>query len=394
MQIPTPPSPQPIQAVSPSLYEALRSCKAKALWTRHGNRQTIPETPNSLLGTSFHKAMEVAALGQLPKDPLAALAAARLAFDHEAQRTFDAAHPLLRNKYPTKEHLPNYFLQRERAALAAAGIAPSFRTQGPATPGSTPQAAPAPEQTFVSTDAKLKGKIDLLKPAEREVVDYKAGIVLPGQGSEVSDRERRQLTFYAYLAQERGYPVQKGTIVRSNGTVCSIDIAHQDATALAEQARNTLREFNLAIESGKTFPDLAQPSKEACWFCPCIPFCELFWQAQNTGWTEYQGFGWHIEGTVNRISTSELQGLTIITMTLCPARGTDIPEGASVTIEQVPSTWITADPTTIPKQGDLVRIVHARRAHADNSVLFRADKALSTIWHSSPQTARDQPLQP
>jgi hypothetical protein len=306
-----------------------------------------------------------------------------LAFDREAQRVFDGAHPLLRNKYPTKEHLPNYFLQRARAALAAAAIVPPSRSPAPAPPGSTPQAAVAPEQTLTSTDGKLKGKIDWLKPDNHEVVDYKAGIVPPGEGDEISDRERRQLTFYAYLAQERGHTIQKGTIVRSNGKLCSIDIAGQDAQAIANNARNALDEYNQAAASGQTFSQLAQPSKEACWFCPCIPLCEPFWEAQKTGWTEFPGFGWHIEGTVAQVSTSELQGLIIVTMALNPARGTDIPEGATITIEQVPATWISENPAALPQPGEQVRVVHARKAHAQNPSVFRADKALSTIWQKS-----------
>lgn len=347
---------------------------------RFGPRQVIPETPNSLLGTSFHKVMEVAALGRFPAAEAGAAQAARLVFEDEAQKTFDAAHPLLKMKYPTKQHLPNYFLQRERAVAAATRLSVAVQSQIDGASRATSIAAPRPEQTLTSVDGLLKGKIDWLKAADSEVVDYKAGIVPQGEGLAVSDRERRQLTFYAYLAHERGHVIQKGTIVRSNGRSCSIQISPQETAAIAEDARRALADYNRDVESGKTFAQLARPAKESCWFCPCIPFCEQFWQAQKTGWTEYQGFGWHIQGTVTQLSAAAFQGLDVITMTLATSAGTDIPNGSTLAIEQLPSTWVSTDPATLPKLGDVIRVVHARKAHPETSLVFRADKALSSLW--------------
>lgn len=388
MHLPLPPSPQPIQAISPSLYEAMRHCRARAVWARFGPRQVIPDVPNAVLGTSFHRVMEAAAERRLPPH---SQVEARGLFDAEAQRIFEGAHPLLRNKYPTKAHLPNYFLQRERVALAALRLSSSIPPVPPgvAAPASQP-ASPAwagspAEQLLSSQDGQLRGKIDFLNVAAHEVVDYKAGIVFQGSASEVSDRERRQLSFYAYLAQERGVMVQKGTIIRSNGQAASIQISPQDALSVAQDARNTLAEYNRAVGSGSTFHDLGQPSKEACWFCPCIPFCEKFWEFRKPDWAEFQGFGWHLQGLISQASESDLQGLRVLTMTLSNCTGTSIPDGAAVTIEQIPIPWITPNPETAPNQGQVVRVVHARRPDEANSQLFRADKALSTVWQLSVQ---------
>lgn len=383
MQIPPPPQTLPIGVVSPSLFEALRACKAKAVWTRFGAGRVIPETPNALLGTSFHKVMEIAALGQLPAEEAAIPMAARSVFDAEAQRAFDTAHPILRSKYPTKEHLPNYFLQRERAVVAAKNLSPAIQAQLGADRRPVSGAALAPEQILTSRDGQLKGKIDWLKVKDREVVDYKAGIVPQGGGLEVSDRERRQLMFYAYLAKEKGHVVDKGTIIRSNGKRCSIEITPDEATAIAEDARRALADYNRAIELGNTFEQLAEPSKEACWFCPCIPLCNKFWQAEKVGWSDAQGFGWHIQGVVTRVSTSTLQGLEVMTMKLEQCTGTDIPQNAEVTIEQMPISWITTDASDIPQEGETVRVVHARKTSSDTAKIFRADKAFSTVWRLS-----------
>jgi hypothetical protein len=63
MQLPAPPIPEKIEAISPTLYEAAAACKAKAVWVRFGNRQHMIDTPNALIGTAFHKVMEWAAAG-------------------------------------------------------------------------------------------------------------------------------------------------------------------------------------------------------------------------------------------------------------------------------------------------------------------------------------------
>ena len=384
MQLPEVPKPQRIPAISPSIYEAAKACKAKAVWARFGNTQHTIDTPNALIGTAFHKVMELAGSGKLPEGDAGRIAA-RHAFDDEAQRMFQRTHPLLRAKYPSTTHLPNYFLQRERALTVALTFVPtaahtlsSPRAQGAA------HSTQAAEQTLTSADGKLKGKIDWLNTAEHEIVDYKTGVSFEGQRDQVSDRERRQLSLYAYLARQHGAVVQKGTIIRSNGRRCSIAISMEQADSLANEARGILDDYNLAVANGADFDELGQPSKEACWFCPCIPFCTQFWQANKNGWPEYQGFGWHIQGTVSQISSADIQGLQVVTIILTNCLGTDIPPNGTVTLQQVPTTWISPDPVDMPKSGDVIRIVHARKAHPARNDVFRADKALSTVWHVSP----------
>ncbi len=380
MQLPAPPTPTKIESISPTLYEAAIACKAKAVWVRFGNRQYVIDTPNGLIGIAFHKVMEMSASGKLPVDE-SFRAVARGFFDEEAQQAFERAHPLLRNKYPTRQHLPNYFLQRERAVVAASQLPQS--EAGQSSTASVPSVvgiAPATEQTLTSLDGKLKGKIDWLNISEHEIVDYKAGIVFGSQGDEISDRERRQLSFYAYLARQSGVEINRGTIIRSNGKRCSVSISQEESNALAEQARMVLDEYNQAVEAGESFTTMAQPSKEACWFCPCIPFCERFWQARKDGWADYQGFGWHIQGTVAETSSSNLQGLNLVTMKLGQCSGTDVPNDSAIIIQQIPTSWICSNPAQLPNVGDTIRVIHARKAHAEKSDVFKADKAFSTVW--------------
>jgi hypothetical protein len=388
MQVPEAPPAQKISLISPSLYEAVRACKAKALWIRFGPRDIIPETPNVVLGITFHKVMEAAALNQ-PRSGNDIAETVRSIFDSQAQAAFGRAHPLLRGKYPTKEHLPHYFLQRERAVA----VAVRFLHPMPGTDAGvhTPEAESTnqSERTFTSSDGLITGRIDWLKAIDHGIFDYKSGMVREGEEYEVSDRERRQLLLYSYLAQENSVEVRKGTIIRSNGTVCSIDITPHEANAASQEARRMLQEYNNAVEEGKGFNEMAEPSKEACWFCPCIPACQKFWQVQKDDWAEFEGFGWHIEGTISQLSTAVLQGLVVMTFTLKNCAGTDIQEGAVVTIEQVPTSWISPDPRILPKEGDIVRIVHARKSYSESVDVFRVDKALSTIWQVLPADDHD-----
>ena len=254
MELPPSPIPRTVSTISHSLYEALSACKAKAVWLKFGDRALVPETPKSIIGICFHKVMEASSSGKLPND-IAFEGAAKRTFDDEAQRLYESAHVLLRNKYPTRLHLPNYFLQRERATVAARRFIRSS-VKGPSRPiPSGTGLSPHPEQRLSSRDGRLVGTVDFIDLPKREIVDYKTGTTAEGGRDEPSERELRQLQFYAYLAREQGIEISSGSIVRANGKKHSVAIDIKSPDALAESARSLLADFNHDVNSGKAFSD-------------------------------------------------------------------------------------------------------------------------------------------
>jgi hypothetical protein len=49
-------------------------------------------------------------------------------------------------------------------------------------------------------------------------------------------------------------------------------------------------------------------------------------------------------------------------------------------VEQVPANWITCDGSSVPRKGEVVRIVHAHRADENLPALIRVDRTATTVW--------------
>lgn len=242
MRIPQPPAIAPLPRVSPTIYEMLRVCRARAAWAAFGERTAVPEHPMALLGTCFHAVMEKAVAGELPVEE-AGRDAARLAFDQLVASRHGLAHPLLRTKFPSPDKLPYYNLFRERAALLASEAAQ--RRAAPPAGGSSAQAASdhadvLVETTLRSADGLLVGRPDRVNVQDAEVIDYKTGVASEGDGWNVSDSESRQLKLYVALALDAGLRLAKGTIVRGDGRAATIRISSDEAEAEGQHARQEL----------------------------------------------------------------------------------------------------------------------------------------------------------
>src|SRR5687767_11662589 len=99
MRVPQPVRVDPIRQLSPSLYEVLLRCRARAAWAAHGDRTLVPSLPKALLGTCLHEVVEEANNGTMTgQGAETVLTRARAAFDRSARTLYGQAHPLLRAK--------------------------------------------------------------------------------------------------------------------------------------------------------------------------------------------------------------------------------------------------------------------------------------------------------
>lgn len=379
MRIPQPPTPRPISRLSPTLYEAARTCTARAAWLASPERPDIPPNAAAFLGACFHELVASASRGELPGDNVDRLEAARQRFDSLAEARFRSSGWLLREKFAAKERLPFYFLLRERAAAQAVALWHSRTAPGSAPGGrkSGSDSGSAAEKMLLSRDGLLYGRPDLLRRADAEVVDFKTG-ASPVEGvASVSDAERRQLLIYGYLAGENGVEVRLGTIVRGDGQVASIALSQDEMQAEAEAARTALRAYNAAVESTQDFQLLATPSPGNCRGCPCIPFCEAFWAAATPEWAPSVGV--HVGGIVEKVDEALVQGITVLSIALSNAEGT-VSRGGEAVIEHIPVRWATGPEEAPIAVGDLMRGVHMRIDSGRGRVVLRAEKSATAIW--------------
>lgn len=375
MIIPEPPALKRAEHVTPSLYETLLGCPARAAWHIGGRRNTLAPHPLALLGTCFHAVMEGVQRGEVRGDGEERRRAARDLFDRIASDLHGGTHALLRVKFAAPDKLPFYNLFRERAAALAVDYPAGFN-QGAAASAQGPR-APV-EQRFSSSDGVIVGRPDVIDRQSSEVIDYKSGLATEGAWR-VSEKEARRLHLYVYLAREAGMDISRGTIVRGDGQTATIDIAPAAAEAEAQKARDALAAFNADIRD-RSFYGLAQPAAETCRMCPCLPMCEPFWEASDQTWEADCGV--HVEGTVVEVDAASLQGVPLISLRVNATRGT-VGEG-EVELEQVPLAWATADGDRAPKVGDVVRLVDGRLANPHDPIIVRADRTTTSLWRVGP----------
>ena len=376
MRVPLAPSINPLQQLSPSVYEALLRCKARGAWAAHRDRSAVPQHPKALLGVCLHGVVEDAYNGRLiGSDGEARLASAREIFDRRAKSLYEQAHPLVRAKFSSPERLPYYNLYRERAALEA--IESSEQADRVSIADATQQRPLLllhTEKKLVSIDGLLMGRPDFIDSAAREIIDYKTGGAPDGATDTISATEVRQLRLYVHLALDNGIPVSRAIIARADGHRASLDVSKEEAKAESRRARELLAQYNSSV--GKAFDEVAQPSPESCGFCPCIPFCEAFWRAASPAWAEQCGV--HLEGRVSSVHESTVQGVKLVTLQMYTQRGT---VGAGDTfVEQIPEGWITADGADVPLDGDVVRVVHGRLAEGAPPQVIRVDRTSTSVW--------------
>lgn len=383
MRTPQPPAVAKFNQLSPSLYEAALRCKARAAWTAHGDGQSIPHHPKALLGVCLHGVVEDAHNGKfsgLGGDEL--LQAARVVFDQRAGTIYERAHPLLRAKFNSPQKIPYYHLYRERAAAEAEVIA--GRLSGPPVKAGAVSPASSPhqqvEKKLSSKDGLLAGRPDFVDLHAAEVVDYKTGAASEDAPNGISAAEGRQLRLYVHLAHENDLAVTRAVIARSDGSRASLDVSNEEAAKEGRQARQVLVELNKM--TGKTFEEAASPAVGACSHCPCIPFCEPFWQSATTEWVDQVGV--HFEGKVSAVDESTIQGIELVTLQMVGQRGTVSSENTS--IEHIPKIWLTAGGSFVPREGDIARVVHGRLTSTEVPTVIRVDRATTSIWTAPPST--------
>jgi len=369
MRPPKPPPMHRLNRITPTIYEAARTCAARAAWTAHGERSAVPRHPRALLGIGVHTVLESARKGKLAGDnPDERRESARRTFDDKMKEIFEGAHPLLLAKFETHDRLPYYNVHRERAALIAAEMTPRRALKGSAAPGQ----GSFVEVTLESRDGRIVGRPDMVDRERGEVIEYKAGSAPEGGG--LTDVEERQLKLYAFLAGENGVEVRKGIVLRADRTRAEIDIPPAAAQAEGVRAVEVLDSYNR--QSERQFEEAAAPSPTACRFCPCIAFCEPFWSIAEESWS--CSVGTHVEGKVIRV-----QGDALVAVELDVARGAG-PRGRGV-LTRLSTRWLTFDGSEGPAQEDVIRTTYVPHVQETaEPAVFRADRASTAVWLIAP----------
>jgi len=343
-------------------------CTSRAAWLAGGDRKLLPSHPRALLGIGLHAVLERARSGGIAgaTEDERRVEAERV-FDGKMRDLFTAAHPILHAKFEESNRLPFYNLYRARAAqmaVDAVGVIGPWAKQHT----SLASSGPIVEAALVSKDGRVTGRADVLDPANETVVDYKTGV--PRGSSPITDSEIRQLRLYAFLASENGMNIRHGVIERADRTRAEVAISAEQAAEEGRRALAVLDQYNR--HTGESFDSAASPSEEACRFCPCIPFCEAFWNTAEREWREQCGT--HAEGVVESI-----EGGNVVSINLNVMRGTS-PRGPAV-ITRLSREWLTMAGADVPRPQETIRITDAAYvADSTAPAILRADRTMTAVW--------------
>ncbi|HEX8464166.1 MAG TPA: PD-(D/E)XK nuclease family protein, partial [Abditibacterium sp.] len=370
-----------LKSLSPSRYNMAVTCPARALWGRVLPPSGLPTSPAAVLGLAFHEVVEAVNLGRVSGDEAGIRAEAGRVFDLKAQTQMDAAHPLLRAKFPSPLRLPYYNQKRAGALMQAvrrtvpsaptalsSGVAASFSSSS-----SEHGVGRIVEEKFYSRDGLLDGKPDCFETSTGLLIDYKSGAAPEGGG--ISPNEARQLRFYAHLLRENGHTPREAVIVRADGQEARLTISAQEAAEVGEDARRVLAQLNNTIDAAKRIEETATPSPQNCSRCMFVSICPAFWEAASPDWsnaTANDGSAEivHVEGAVISAASGGTRGGGLTTLQIDVRRGTG-PRGAA-SLEQVPDSWLCCDGDVLPKVGDEVRVTGvALRPEAASPTVLR-----------------------
>lgn len=294
----------PIQAVSPTLAETIRTCQLRAGFSKNPKSyEFVLGNPKAWLGNAYHEVLE--RIGDVDFS--------RESFDNAVERLWEEAISVqyqhstihaLNRRYGLPITWPGYFVARASAFLRAAELAMNPVSGGAlrTKPNTVGACRVVREQTLRAHNGKLVGRPDVIR--DREIVDYKSGSILEQDESTQTEVVKaayvRQLRIYGFLVKETlGYWVDRGVLLPFAGTGVEVALNPSDCEREADDAVAVLDGYNSRFTTASEVNDLANPTPDKCKGCPFKLLCESFWIAVKPDWWS-QLDGAVVEGVVDQ----------------------------------------------------------------------------------------------
>lgn len=294
------PEPTPIDLISHSQAERLRSCLLQEAYRRDPRyRHLGAPSAAALLGRVCHQLSEDVARGSVTSeaeleqrwDDLIAAAQTTL---QNAAFTDDA---------PAPRDWPGYQLSRARTLITLRRAVRERPTRAKA--ASDVATSDRDRSVFLELDildeeSRLAGRIDRVErdPDGTRIIDLKTGW---SQAPTVTEQQRRQLLLYAHLWHVRTGEWPMTAMIRlADGRSSEIHIDVDEAQSIVTDAIEQRRRFNEQISRGWT--RAATPSEEACAFCDFKACCPTFMSEADQSWRIP---GEWVRGTISATSSHD-----------------------------------------------------------------------------------------
>jgi hypothetical protein len=350
MTLPEPPRParRPVTRFSPTLLEAIGTCKLQAAFSLDpafgGLRRPVPA---ALLGQAAHRLLEDAARGRFSSVPLEELAVLLQAAWDDEMRHAAAQFAVGRlAPPPPPSEWPGYELTRVRLLRRLARQLRHPRATRART------ATVSVERPLEDSATGLHGRPDRVEHAgpHVRVVDIKTGLAQ----RDIRPAQRRQLLLYAYLVrQQLGRWPDEVAVEDIAGRRLVEEVRPAEAAAVVQEAVVAVREFNDMLTRSPSVLTLASPSAEGCRHCPFRVVCWPFWQAVREDWQLPPCFAGFVQATQRELHWLLLRveaprwaagrSVTVLGVSDPPVagHGVGLVDAAPIGINQVRARWQT-----------------------------------------------------
>jgi hypothetical protein len=279
------PNIRPLERISPSLGEDLRTCGLRVAYRLDPRFDSFRRLrPAAAIGLVSHELAEAVINGEFD-----AISGAQLeeGLAQEWKRRIALKADELAKEWPLgtvppPERWAGYQLARVRLLRRLAEEVRRRRAR------SAGLAAPQAEAWLEAPEIPLVGRIDRVERRNGEVglVDLKTGWTVD---EEVRPAHRTQLLLYAYLwhAVHGEWPATV-SIQRLDGLRSTLEVVPGEAERVAAELIARVAEFNRRVSADDPPGVLASPSPEACAHCDFRALCPPFFAALSEGWGWYR----------------------------------------------------------------------------------------------------------
>lgn len=290
--------------MSPTLMAAIRRCGlAVHLSLTHQRRATgWLSNPSARLGGAAHRV-----LGWISGGGCTGLGSSELEVvvrqrwrDEVTIEEQAAARSPVESYFGPARSWPGYATSEERLVIEAGWLAEEI--------SSSPDAERWVEQSLTSSIPPMRGSPDLVVRSANgaRIVEFKSGAVGPEDAHPLG-RYGLQVLMYAAMVQQLGIPVVGAEIRPTGRARLSVTVTEGLLKLACETVAEALERFNSAVDADET-SRLAQPSDNACGYCPHILRCPAIWDEAGTkNFDDLQV----VEGTVRRIQRAKVGSVAV-----------------------------------------------------------------------------------
>jgi RecB family exonuclease len=275
------PHPDPIDRVSPTMANALLSCRLRVAFQRDPSLRPLTDRarPDAALGVASHAIAESASLGHFDATPVSDLDGVLLAYWNEqiarAMESWKTTATLC--PVPTPDRWPFYSVKRQRALRYARAIV--VARQSGRTHRRQESRRIDVELDLSSEDPPLLGRIDLIEDADGSICLVDLKTAMPPEAAGLSTAHRNQLLLYAALYRAAtGLDATDVAIQYLDGSRATAKVDWEEVDALVASVLRLREEFNRAADpaADTRWDQLAQPDSIVCLHCDFEPVCGPF----------------------------------------------------------------------------------------------------------------------